>query len=294
MTVGCDNGCDMAEYLIITGLSGAGRSTAADTLEDRGWLVIDNLPAVLIPRVSDLVSRPGSETQKVVLVSGRGGTEYVDELKSGIEHLRQAGGRVRVLFLDASDEVLVRRFEGTRRRHPMASDSVAEGIAREREVLEAIKAEADVVVDTSELNVHQLRDRLVELFERDDPSVGMLTSVVSFGYKHGIPLDVDLVLDCRFLPNPHWVDELRPYTGLEDPVREYVLSQPQTREFLGKLDDLLGLLLPGYVQEGKTYLSLAVGCTGGRHRSVVLAEEIARCIEGHGFKPAVHHRDLYR
>ncbi len=284
----------MAEYLIITGLSGAGRSTAADTLEDLGWFVIDNLPPALIGKVRELVTHPGSETEKVALVSGRGGGDNVEELAAAVEQLRQVDGRVRVLFLDAADDVLVRRFENTRRRHPMGAETVGEGIARERQTLEAIKAEADVVLDTSDLNVHQLRSRLIELVEGGDPGVGMQTSVVSFGYKHGIPLDVDLVFDCRFLPNPHWVDELRPFTGLQAPVRDYVLAHPETSQFLTKLDDLLGLLLPAYLKEGKSYLSVAVGCTGGRHRSVVLAEEIARCMEGHGFKPHVYHRDVDR
>ena len=280
---------------MITGLSGAGRSTAADTLEDLGWFVIDNLPPALISKVSELVTRPGSETEKVALVSGRGGDGGpADELTAAVDHLRQAGGKVRVLFLDAADDVLVRRFVETRRRHPVAAGTVGEGIARERAALDAIKAQADVVVHTSDLNVHQLRDRLVDLFERDDPTVGMKTSVVSFGYKNGIPLDVDLVFDCRFLPNPYWVEELQPHSGLEQPVREYVMGQPDTGEFLAKLDDLLALLLPAYRKEGKSYLSVAVGCTGGRHRSVVLAEEIAHLIEKHGFKPTVLHRDLAR
>ena len=284
----------MAEYLIITGLSGAGRSTAADTLEDLGWFVIDNLPPALIPKVAELVSRPGSETERVALVSGRGGGGPADELTGPLDSLRQSGGRVRVLFLDAADDVLVRRFVETRRRHPFGADSVGEGIAREREALDPIKAQADVVVDTSDLNVHQLRDRLIDLFERDDPTVGMQTSVVSFGYKNGIPLDVDLVFNCRFLPNPYWVEELRPYSGLDQPVRDYVMGQAATGEFLARLDDLLALLLPAYVKEGKSYLSFAVGCTGGRHRSVVLAEEIAQLIEKHGFKPTVQHRDMDR
>jgi UPF0042 nucleotide-binding protein len=203
---------------------------------------------------------------------------------------------VRILYLEAATDVLVRRYEGTRRRHPHAgpTDSVAEAIELERAALGRLKEAADVVVDTSDLNVHQLRDRIVELFERDSTGTGLQTSVVSFGYKHGLPLDVDLVLDCRFLPNPHWVEELRPLTGRDDAVRRYVLDQPETLEFLERLDGLLAMLLPAYAREGKTYLTLAVGCTGGRHRSVVLAEEIAELLRKHGFDPVVKHRDADR
>ena len=288
----------MHEYLVITGLSGAGRSTAADTLEDLGWFVIDNLPPELFGKVLELTSRPGSLTNRVALVSGRGGgggsSEPSSELSDAIAALRNTDSQVRVLFLDASDDVLVRRFEGTRRRHPVSGDSVIHGIERERQLLEPIRTQADVVVDTSEMNVHKLRERLVDLFERDDPSIAMKTSVISFGYKHGVPLDVDLVFDCRFLPNPHWVEELRPRTGLDENVRQYVLAQPETKEFLDKLDDLFGLLLPAYVKEGKAYLTIAVGCTGGRHRSVVLANEIADIVERQGFSPTVNHRDMGR
>ena len=283
----------MAEYLIVTGLSGAGRSTVAATLDDLGWLVIDNLPPTLIPQVAELAV-PGGENEKVALVSGRSAGAYVEDLTDAIDQLRQAdGAQVRVMFLEAADDVLVRRFEGTRRRHPVAAATVGEGIALERESLATIKAQADIRIDTTELNVHQLRDRVVDLFD-SDPKGGLRTSVVSFGYQHGIPLDVDLVFDCRFLPNPHWVDELRPLTGLDPAVRDYVMDQPDTKEFLAKLDDLFTLVLPGYVKEGKTYLSVAVGCTGGRHRSVALAEAVARSMEAHGFKPVVHHRDLNR
>lgn len=280
------------EFLIITGLSGAGRSQAADTFEDLGWFVIDNLPPALISKVAELVQSPGSTTERVALVVGT--SQYLDELTPALDQLRETNRRVRVLFLEASDEVLVRRYENTRRRHPVTEgEGLLESIQREREQLDAVKSMADVVVDTSDFNVHQLRDRLLELFARD-AGPGMQVSVVSFGYKHGLPLDVDLVLDCRFLPNPHWVDELRPKTGLDQAVRDYVLDQPEAKEFLARVDDLLELLLPAYVREGKSYLTLAVGCTGGNHRSVVIAEELGRILEQRGFPPTVSHRDARR
>jgi UPF0042 nucleotide-binding protein len=280
----------MSEFLVITGLSGAGRSQAANTFEDLGWFVIDNLPPALIGKVAELVQSPGSTTERVALVVGTG--QYFDELSPALEQLRRSSRRVRVLFLEASDEVLVRRYENTRRRHPYAdAEGLLEGIQSERAVLEGVKSEADVVVDTSDLNVHQLRDRLLELFARD-AGPGMQTSVVSFGYKHGLPLDADLVFDCRFLPNPHWVDELRPLTGLDPRVRDYVLDQREAKEFLERLDDLLEVLLPAYVKEGKAYLSLGVGCTGGNHRSVVIAEQLASILQRRGFSPTVSHRDI--
>jgi UPF0042 nucleotide-binding protein len=209
--------------------------------------------------------------------------------------LRGSDARVRVLFLDASTEVLVRRYESTRRRHPLTEDgSLADAIERERQLLEPVKAEADVVVDTTDLNVHQLKARIVDLFGGDQPQGGMQTTIQSFGYKHGLPLDVDVVLDCRFLPNPHWVDELRPLTGLDEPVRDYVLGQPATGAFLTELQRLLGLLLPAYVREGKSYLTIAFGCTGGRHRSVAIAEAVAGELRRRGFEPTVSHRDIDR
>lgn len=280
----------MTEFLVITGVSGAGGSTAGDTFEDLGWFVIDNLPPALISTVVELVQKPGSETERVALVVRT--EHYLDELSTALDQLRKSAARVRILFLEASDEVLVRRYENTRRRHPMSgTDRVSEAIARERALLEAVKSEADVVVDTSDLNVHQLRDRLLDLFGRD-AETPLQTSVVSFGYKHGLPLDVDLVFDCRFLPNPHWVDNLRPLTGLDEPVREYVASQPETGEFLKRLDSLLELLLPAFVKEGKSYLSIGVGCTGGTHRSVYIAEELGALLRTRGFQPMVKHRDL--
>lgn len=282
----------MAEYLIITGLSGAGRSQAGATLEDLGWFVIDNMPTALITKVAELVGAPGSGTERVVLVVGRDAGQ-LDDLRSALTQLRVTATRVTVLFLEASDEVLVRRFEGTRRRHPLGREGVNEAIALERERLEPIRELADVVVDTSELNVHQLRERLVELFTVQE-SDSMQVSLVSFGFKHGVPLDVDSLFDCRFLPNPHWIEALRPLTGLDEPVRDFVLGLPEAQEFIAKLDDLLAFLLPAYVKEGKSYLTLAVGCTGGRHRSVAIAEALGQRISAHGFAPKVHHRDIAR
>ena len=284
----------MAEYLILVGMSGAGRSTAAATFEDRGWFVIDNLPPALIGKVAELTSQAGAEYERVCLVSGRGGYEGIAELAPEIRRLRSTGARVRVVFLDAPDEVLVRRYEGTRRRHPVEATSVLAAIQQEREMLDALHDEADVVVETGNLNVHELRDRLIELVDGVGTMAGMQTAVVSFGFKHGIPLDVDLVFDCRFLPNPHWVPGLRSLSGLDSQVRDYVLDNEETTELLGRLDDLFACLLPAYVREGKSYLSIAIGCTGGRHRSVVLADEIAERIRRRGYAPVVHHRDIDR
>jgi UPF0042 nucleotide-binding protein len=281
------------EFVVITGLSGAGRSQAADHLEDLGWFVIDNLPPALIPKVVDLATTPDSEYQRVALVVGAG--TYHDELMPALAELRQGDARVRMLFLEAATDVLVRRYESSRRRHPLADGrSLAEAIEHERAILEPVKAEADVVVDTTDLNVHQLRTRVVELFGSDESDSAMQTTVMSFGYKHGLPLDVDIVLDCRFLPNPHWVEELRPQTGLDEPVKRYVLDQPESKDFLKSLEPMLDRLLPAYVKEGKSYLTIAFGCTGGHHRSVAIAEEVAAHLKKRGFAPSVSHRDIER
>jgi len=283
----------MSEFIVITGLSGAGRSQAANVLEDLGWFVIDNLPPTLIDKVSELASAPGSTITRVALVVG--GRAEVDELVSALRTLRETGAGVRILFLEASDEVIIRRYTNTRRRHPQADgEGIAEAVERERVMLQTVRQEADVVVDTTDLNVHQLRDRLVDLFGTDDPAHGMQTTVMSFGYKHGLPLDVDVVLDCRFLPNPHWVEALRPLTGLDPEVRDYVLGFPETKAFLHQLDQMLDLLLPAYVKEGKSYLTLALGCTGGRHRSVAIVEEVAGLLRRRGLAPRVTHRDIGR
>lgn len=284
----------MSEFIVIAGLSGAGRSEAANHLEDMGWFVIDNLPPQLISKVAELGSTPGGEYDRVALALGTG--PGFDEVLPALRQVRAGDIPVRILFLEAATDVLVRRYEGTRRRHPLGDElGLTEAIERERTLLDPVKAEADVVVDTSDLNVHQLRERLVDLFaEEIDPASLMRTSVMSFGYKNGLPLDVDIVIDCRFLPNPHWVEELRPYSGLDEPVRDYVMGQPQTAEFVDRLDALFELVLPAFVREGKSYLTVAFGCTGGRHRSVALAEAMAARLAAHGHEPTISHRDIDR
>jgi UPF0042 nucleotide-binding protein len=279
-------------------MSGAGRSTAAASLEDLGWFVIDNLPAALILNMADMVNLPGAEIDRVALVIGRGGgstgSDYFDDLTDVLDALRANADRVRVLFLDASDDVLVRRYEGTRRRHPLAARGVEESIADERRLLEPVRDQADLLIDTGELNTNQLRTRVFEAFGDEGGASSMRTSVVSFGYKFGLPLDVDVVFDCRFLPNPFWIEELRPFSGLDEPVRAYVLEQPETKEFLDKVDGLLTGIIPSFEREGKSYLTIALGCTGGRHRSVVLAEALGERFRGNGTTVSVFHRDVDR
>ena len=261
-------------------------------MEDLGWFRVDNMPPAMFGEVAKMVGEPASGVDRVAFVVGTGA--FLNELAPGIEGLRSDGHRVRILFLEASDEVLVRRFEGTRHRHPLAGALIEGSIHRERELLEPIRAQADLVLDTSDLNENALRQRMGHLFAAHSDDSSMQTALITFGYKHGLPLDADLVFDCRFLPNPHWVPELRPLTGLDPPVRDYVLARPESAEFTDKIDDLLRFLLPRYLAEGKSYLTVAVGCTGGRHRSVAIAEELARRLRVEGHSLSVFHRDVDR
>ena len=280
---------------VITGLSGAGRSEAARALEDLGWFVIDNLPPALISKMLSLALSSGDDIKRIALVIDARGGAFFGEAAEALEKLRRDIANFRMIFLEASDDALVRRFDASRRLHPLATDDrVIVGIQRERELLRAFHDGADVIIDTSELTVRDLRTKLGALFGGAHLSEGLKTTVVSFGYKFGLPLDADIVLDVRFLPNPHWVEELRPHTGLEVPVRDYVMTQDATLDFVDRTRDLFGLLLPGYAAEGRHYLTVAVGCTGGRHRSVVLAEEIGNLIREKGFAATVIHRDVER
>ncbi len=284
----------MAEFLIVTGMSGAGRSTTAASLEDLGWFVIDNLPPTIIPRVGELVASSGADAQRVALISGRRGAGDVADMLEAIERLREGSHVVRVLYLDAPDDVLVRRYEGTRRRHPRTSGGVEAAIAEERVALEALRREADIILDSGELNVNQLRNRITEMFSETQGEELMRTTVMSFGFKHGLPLDVDMVFDVRFLPNPHWVDELRPQTGLDGPVSDYVLAAPEAQRFVSQVEEMLSDLLPAFRREGKAYLTIGIGCTGGHHRSVAISEEVSRRLRSEGIAISVFHRDIER
>ncbi len=284
----------MADILVIAGLSGAGRSQAADDLEDLGWFVVDNLPVSLIDKVVELSESASAPQNRLALVVGV--ASHQNDAIASVERLRQAGNRVRILYMDAGTPELIRRYGASKRRHPMAieGETVERSIERERHLLEPVKAAADLIIDTTTLTVHQLKNQIVELFWDSEGREVLQLSVMSFGYKHGIPLDVDFVFDVRFLPNPHWIDDLRTKTGLDEEVRSYVLESDLATTFVTQVETLLEMLLPAFREEGKSYLTVAVGCTGGRHRSVAVAEELSRWLEKSGYRPRVTHRDVHR
>jgi len=284
----------VTDIVIITGMSGAGRSTTAKSLEDLDWFVIDNLPPGLLPTMIDLAMRANGALPKIAAVMDVRSRAFTTNLQSSIRELSSRGIRPRVVFLEASDETLVRRFDSVRRPHPLQEDGrVVDGIAAERELLRGVREEADLVLDTSALNVHELRARMRDFFGTGT-AVTLKASVVSFGYKYGLPVDADLVADCRFLPNPRWVEDLAPLTGQDERVREYVLKQPGATEFLDAYTSALRVIFDGYMRQGKQYVTLAVGCTGGKHRSVAMAEQIASRLEEDGLGVQVVHRDLGR
>jgi RNase adapter protein RapZ len=277
--------------VVLTGLSGAGRSTAAKCLEDLGWFVVDNLPPGLLDTMVELGSRSGGAISKIAAVVDVRSRGFTSDLQGALMALERRGAEPQVLFLEATDDELVRRFENVRRPHPLQGDGrLVDGIARERDLLRDVRGEADLVLDTTRLNVHELRAKIIAAFaDADEP--GLRATVVSFGYKYGLPVDADLVVDCRFLPNPHWITELRPLSGKDAQVRDYVLAQSGAREFLDGYSELLRILVEGYHREGKRYLTLAVGCTGGKHRSVAIAEELAARLRGLGHGNSGHPDD---
>ncbi|HVW79646.1 MAG TPA: RNase adapter RapZ [Mycobacteriales bacterium] len=279
---------------VITGLSGAGRSTAAKCLEDLGWFVVDNLPPALIPDVAELAAKSSGAVDRVAVVVDVRSRGFNSDLSAAIEGVKAAGFDPRILYLEAPDEVLVRRFDGVRRPHPLQGGGrVVEGIAEERELLNELRAIADLVIDTSALNVHELRAKIAAAFDESGANQ-LRVSMVTFGYKYGLPVDADVVIDCRLLPNPHWVPELQPLTGQDAPVRDYIFGQPGAADFVDAATDLLRRYEQGYVSEGKQYATIAVGCTGGRHRSVAIAEELASRLRSDGIDVTLSHRDKDR
>jgi RNase adapter protein RapZ len=286
---------DRLRIVLLTGMSGSGKSTAIKALEDAGWFCIDNLPVVLVPKLLELVAHGKSdEVHRLALVVDAREGRFLDQTPAAVAEVRREGHRLEVLFLDCSDEVLQRRFSETRRRHPTAPDAtVQEGIARERQLLTKLRDLADQIIDTTRMTVHELRDAVTVRFGAAEDSDSLNVTLVSFGYRNGIPAASDLVFDVRFLPNPYFVEGLKAHPGTDPRVSSWVLQRQSTQEFLQRLESLLAFLIPHYRAEGKSYLTVAIGCTGGRHRSVALADELARRLsESHRAKVKVTHRDI--
>lgn len=281
------------QVLVVTGMSGAGRSSAAKVLEDLGYTVIDNLPPRLLADAAMSHDIPERHEQLAVVIDSRGGLP-IEALKTAIDELARGGVVTKVVFLDAVDDVIVSRYEENKRPHPLGLDTISASIEAERQLLSDLREMADTTIDTSNLNIHELRDRLTAEFSEEEVTRPMRVSITSFGFKHGSPRDADIVLDVRFLPNPYWVPELQDLRGTDSNVSSYVLGDAAAKEFVERIDGLLEFLIPRYQAEGKSYLSIAIGCTGGHHRSVAIAEEMARLINQHGVRASVHHRDIER
>jgi UPF0042 nucleotide-binding protein len=285
------------EVLVITGMSGAGKSTVSHALEDLGWYVVDNLPPAMIANLCEMASQ---NTNSIAVVIDVRGGEFFDDLTKSLSDLAERNINRRILFVDASDEALVRRFESTRRPHPLQGpDRILDGITKERIQLQEVRSAADYVIDSSALNIHQLEAKIDQIFSTAS-DLDLRVNILSFGYKYGIPVDADLVMDCRFIANPHWIPELRPLTGLDKPVSDNVLASKNVQDFLEKYQSLFETMAVGFTQEGRKYLTLAIGCTGGKHRSVAISEELARRfaqsepVNGKRISAQAVHRDLGR
>ncbi len=280
-------------FVLITGMSGAGKSQAINSFEDMGYFCIDNLPSQLLEQLAEMISLPGSKISQVALVRDIRGGKTFEELYESLKLLRKKKIPYKIIYLEASNDVLLKRFTETRRKHPLADKSrVIDGIKKERRLLQELKGIADVVINTSNLEEFQLKDEIRSNILRKNKSKGLLISLLSFGFKYGVPMDADVVMDVRFLPNPHYVDELKKFTGLDKKVRDFVFSHKETDQFLKKFNPLVRFLIPHYYSEGKTHLTLAIGCTGGVHRSVALAEETAKFLEKNDYDVVVRHRDI--
>jgi UPF0042 nucleotide-binding protein len=285
---------ERGQLVILTGLSGSGKSTVLKTFEDLGYYCVDNMPVELIPAFSEMHLGGDSEISRAaLLVDAREGGQLT-KLPETIRQLRREGKPAELVFIEASEEALLRRFSETRRPHPLGHHRpVREGVGKERSLMAPIRKMADVVIDTTKFNVHELREFIKKRFQSTGQRP-LLVSLVSFGYRYGVPPDADLVFDVRFLPNPHFVARLRPFSGKDRRVARYINSFPQTGQFLRRIESLLAYLIPHYIREGKSYLTIAIGCTGGRHRSVTLSEALAHALARRGFHVKVHHRDLNR
>lgn len=280
-------------FTIITGLSGAGKSQAMKSFEDLGFFCVDNLPPLLIPKFAELAAQSEGKVENIALVIDIRGGKFFDDVFAALETLEEIGIKYRIVFLDASDDVLVRRFKETRRRHPLAQEGrIFEAIRQEREILDRLKEKAQKIIDTSNFTAQELKQEIKSLFANDDEWDRLVVTVMSFGFKYGIPVDADLVFDVRFLPNPYYIDGLRDFSGNEKEIDQYILSWEVTNQFFEKLFDMIHFLLPHYVKEGKTSLTVAIGCTGGRHRSVVVANKLSAFIQEKGYSVLLKHRDI--
>ncbi len=280
-------------FVIITGLSGAGKSQAMNLMEDLGFYCIDNMPPAFIPKFAEVCFQSQGKMEKVALVMDIRGGELFNDLFDGLDSLKKAGYSYEILFLEASEQVLVKRFKETRRKHPLASDGrILEAIEEEKNLLQNVRDVADHIIDTSNLQTRQLKEQLLDIFIQGKKYRGIIVSILSFGFKYGIPLDSDIVFDVRFIPNPFYISNLRAHNGLKQDVKDYVLKWPEANEFLTKLEDMLEFLIPNYIKEGKSQLVLSIGCTGGKHRSVTIAEELNKFLMEHDYSTVVEHRDI--
>lgn len=280
-------------FVIITGVSGAGKSQVVKYLEDLGFFCVDNLPPALIPKFAEICYQSKSKMDKIALVIDIRGGELFKDLFSGLTALIEAGFTYEILFLEASDEVLIKRFKESRRSHPLAPEGrLAKGIKEERKILQEIKNKANHIVDTSNLSTRQLKEQILNIFVEGKSFEGIIISIISFGFKYGTPIDCDLVFDVRFIPNPYYIDSMRRYTGKHENVRDFVLNCTETETFLNKLNDMLEFLIPNYIKEGKSQLVIGIGCTGGKHRSVAIADSLYKTLESKQHRVIVDHRDI--